>query len=137
VAKKTKAGQPPSTQEIRKMLPQTDRLTPEAKEYRRKRALELLELGWQQSAIALALGVTQGAVSQWARAVKAGDGLDARTSTGRPGQLTDEQMGELRDRIRGVRPTARDLVELIRVFYNVSYSVAHASRILNKLKDES
>ena len=117
------------------MLPATERLTPEAKEYRRKRALELLAQGWQQSAIALALGVTQGAVSQWAKAIKSGEGLEARTSSGRPGHLTDDQMEDLGARIKGLRPTAKELVELIRVFYGVTYSSAHASRILTKLKE--
>lgn len=115
--------------------PVVERLTVEQKEYRRKRALELLDQGWQQSAIALALGVTQGAVSQWARAVKQGDALDARTSSGRPGHMSDEQMVELATRIRGTNPTAKELVDLIRIFYGVEYSAAHASRILHKLRE--
>jgi transposase len=117
------------------MIQPVERLTVEQKEFRRKRALELLEQGWQQSAIALALGVTQGAVSQWARAVRQGDALDARTSSGRPGHLTDEQMAELAVRVKGVNLTSQGLVDLIRVFYGVTYSAAHASRILKKLKE--
>lgn len=35
------------------------------REFRRKRAIELLAQGWKQTRIAEALGVTQGAVSQW------------------------------------------------------------------------
>ena len=116
------------------MMPTPERLTPDQKEYRRKRALELLASGWQQSAVALALGVSQGAVSQWARAIREGDGLEARTSTGRPGHMSDEQMADLAIRIQGMHPTAKELVELIRVFYGVTYSVAHASRIMHKLR---
>ena len=35
------------------------------REWRRMRALELKHLGWKQRDIAAALGVTDGAVSQW------------------------------------------------------------------------
>jgi predicted transcriptional regulator len=40
------------------------------REGRRLRAWELHQKGWQQQAIAEALGVTQGAVSQWLKRVK-------------------------------------------------------------------
>jgi transposase len=133
-SKKAGKGKPPAAKEIRAMMPTAERLTVEQKEYRRKRALELLATGWQQSAVALALGVSQGAVSQWARASREGHDMEARTSTGRPGHMTDEQMSDLAQRIQGMRPTAKELVDLIRVFYGVTYSAAHASRILHKLR---
>jgi len=39
--------------------------TTDLREYRRFRAWELHQRGWKQQTIADALGVTQGAVSQW------------------------------------------------------------------------
>jgi len=43
----------------------TDEQRGDWKEWRRRRAWELFEQGWSQNKIAEALGVTQGAVSQW------------------------------------------------------------------------
>ncbi len=42
------------------------------REGRRLRAWELHQQGWKQTTIAEALGVTQGAVSQWVKRGKAG-----------------------------------------------------------------
>ena len=42
------------------------------REGRRLRAWELHEQGWSQTSIAQALGVTQGAVSQWLKRAQAG-----------------------------------------------------------------
>jgi transposase len=49
------------------------------REWRRLRALELKHQGWKQCNIAAALGVTQGAVSQWLAAARRG-GRDALLS---------------------------------------------------------
>jgi transposase len=63
-------------------------------EGRRLRAWELLQQGWSQRRIAEALGVTQGAVSQWLKRVRdAGgvDGLYRRPNKGATPKLTPEQ----------------------------------------------
>jgi transposase len=63
-------------------------------EARRQRALGMLESGESQSVIAQRLGVTQQAVSKWARAYRAG-GKSALASKGKPGRktgLTDEEV---------------------------------------------
>ena len=55
-------------------------------EGRRLRAWELKQAGWKQCDIASALGVSQGAVSQWMQ--RAGDGdIDALRSVSPPGLL--------------------------------------------------
>src|SRR5690349_8771968 len=53
-------------------------------EGRRQRAWELHQLGWSQIRIAEALGVSQGAVSQWLQRAAAG-GLDALRAHPAPG----------------------------------------------------
>jgi transposase len=62
------------------------------REARRFRAFELAHVGWSQTAIAEALGVTQSAVSKWLKAAAAGpEALRARKSSGRPVKLTAAQ----------------------------------------------
>jgi transposase len=63
----------------------------------RQRAWELHEAGWKQKAIATALGVTQGAVSQWVKRGREGGiaGLRRRTAPGSPPRLTPEQHAQL------------------------------------------
>jgi transposase len=65
----------------------------ELREWRRLRALELWHLGWKQRVIAVALGVTEGAVSQWlAKARRDGtEALLSHWSPGRPAKLTAAQ----------------------------------------------
>jgi transposase len=67
------------------------------REGRRLRALELKEQGWSQRAIAQALGVTEGAVSQWMkRAREQGvQGLYRRLAPGPTPKLSPEQRAQL------------------------------------------
>ncbi len=44
----------------------------EYREYRRLRAYDLKQQGWKQKDIAVALGVTEGAVSQWLKRAREG-----------------------------------------------------------------
>lgn len=63
------------------------------REYRRLRAVELFESGMKQAAIARALNVTRGAVSQWLSAYR-DKGLEAlryRKITKNPCRLSQEQ----------------------------------------------
>lgn len=67
-------------------------------EGRRLRAWELLQQGWSQHRIAEALGVTQGAVSQWLRRVREAGGVEGlyrRPNKGATPRLTPEQLGQL------------------------------------------
>jgi transposase len=67
------------------------------REGRRLRAWELHQKGWQQQASAEALGVTQGAVSQWLKRVKEGGvaGLRHRPPPGAAPRLSLEQRAQL------------------------------------------
>jgi len=69
------------------------------REGRRLRAWELRQPGWKQTAIAAALGVTQGAVSHWVKRGTAGGGaaLRRRTAPGLAPGLTVEQRAQLVD----------------------------------------
>lgn len=69
------------------------------KEWRRLQALHLKETGWKQRDIATALGVTEGAVSQWMSAVRDGGAAALRShlAHGRYPKLTAEQKRLLPD----------------------------------------
>lgn len=68
-------------------------------EWRRMQAWHLKQLGWKQRDIAVALGVSEGAVSRWlTAAASAGpDALRARRIPGRASKLTPEQRRRLPD----------------------------------------
>ncbi len=68
------------------------------REGRRRRAWELKQLGGKHTAIAAAVGVTSGAVSQWltrARAEGVAEGRRAHPASGRPPTLPAEQRAQL------------------------------------------
>src|SRR6266567_5385985 len=67
------------------------------REERRKRAWKLKEQGWQQKDIAVALGVSEGAVSQWLKRGRAGglEALGAHPPTGVTPRLTAEQKAQI------------------------------------------
>src|SRR5687768_12766795 len=68
------------------------------REIRRLHAWELHQLGWSQLRIAEALGVTQGAVSQWLKRFRDGGGIEAlrrHPAPGRQAALTDEQFAQI------------------------------------------
>ena len=114
------------------------------KEGRRLRALELHEQGWTGSRIAEALGVSQGAVSQWLKAARAGgrEALRRRRRGAKAPKLTAEQRAQLPELLaRGaeaygfigdVWTTAR-VAELIRREFGVRHHPAHVSRILRAI----
>lgn len=114
------------------------------KEARRLRAYELKQRGWSQQQIAAALGVTQGAVSQWIKAAQAGgvEALQARPRPGRPPKLR----AEWRDRIptllergaeafgfRGEVWVSARVAEVVRREFGVAYSPSHMTRLLKGL----
>jgi transposase len=114
------------------------------RETRRLLAWELHQQGWSQTRIAKALGVTQGAVSQWLKRGRDGRGVEAlrhRLAPGRKAFLTDEQFASIPALIaRGAaafgfaddRWTTRRVASLLNQVFGVSYHPGHVSRLLQK-----
>lgn len=111
------------------------------REGRRLRGWELSQQGWRQKEIAVALGVTKGAVSQWLkRARQEGpEALRRRKAPGAVPRLTDAQRQEvprLLERgpevygFRGAVWTEGRIAQVIRQVFGVSYHPAHVGRIL-------
>lgn len=114
------------------------------KEERRKRAWALYQTGWKQKDIAEALGVTQGAVSQWVQRGKAGGeaGLAEQPKPGAPLRLSAadrQKLPGLLERgaesfgFRGQLWTCARVGKLIEREFGVRYHPAHVSRILKDL----
>lgn len=114
------------------------------KEWRRRRGLVLRRRGWSQRAIAEALGVTPGAVSQWLAAARRGglEALRARPASGRPPKLTEGQLGLLPDFLwhgaeaygfRGELWTCSRVAQVIEREFGVRYHKDHVSRLLKEL----
>lgn len=115
------------------------------REFRRLRAFALSEQGWKQTDIAEALGVTDGAVSQWMSAASAGGGPEALLSKEHPGPepaLTEQQLERLPDLLaqgaphygfRGERWTRRRVGIVIEQEFGVRYSDEHVGRLLDEL----
>lgn len=114
------------------------------REGRRLRAWALHEAGWRQRHIAQALGVTEGAVSQWLkRARQAGSAaLRHHRPPGRPSRLTESQRAEVIHLLeRGAEAfgytgavwTTTRVAEVIGRELGVTYHPAHISRLLRRL----
>lgn len=114
------------------------------REGRRLRAWELHREGWTQRRIAAALGVTEGAVSQWfKRATQQGsEALRHRRPPGRPSRLSDAQRTEVvRLLERGAEAfgytgavwTTTRVADVIGRELGVTYHPAHVSRLLRRL----
>lgn len=116
----------------------------EFREWRRLRALELSRRGWKQRDIAIALDVSEGAVSRWLSTARHhGPGaLHSHPAPGRPAQLTDEQLQRLPDLLwhgpevygfRGDVWTCDRVVGVLFEEFGVSYSKSWVSRLLKQL----
>jgi transposase len=115
------------------------------REYRRLRAWQLYQHNWKQKDIAAALGVTEGAVSQWIKQARTGGG-DALRHQPPPGpqpKLTEEQRTQLPDLLakgaehygfRGDVWTTARVAALIKHQFGVSSHPTHGSRLLRSIK---
>jgi transposase len=113
-------------------------------EGRRLRAWDLHLNGWTQQHIAEALGVTQGAVSQWLKRATA-QGVEALHDHPPPGPtplLTPEQrtllvalltQGAEAFGFRGAVWTCRRVAHLIHEQFGIRYHPSHVSRLLKQL----
>jgi transposase len=114
------------------------------REGRRLRAFELKEQGWKQKEIAQALGVTEGALSQWMkRATEQGvEGLRHKPPPGATPRLSEDQRARIPELLaqgaeahgfRGEAWTCERVAIVIRKEFGVSYHPAHVSRLLKAL----
>lgn len=115
------------------------------REGRRLRAWQLREEGWKQKDIAAALGVTEGAVSQWFKKAKT-RGVEALRHQPPPGaqpKLSLQQRAQLPALLalgaeafgfRGQVWTTERVAQMIQQQFGVSYHPAHCSRLLREIK---
>ncbi len=113
-------------------------------EGRRLRAWELAQAGWKQRAIARALGVTEGAISQWMKRGREGgrQGLLRRKAPGAVSKLNAEQLAKLPDILgrgavtygfTGQAWTHPRIAKVIQQTMGVKYHPNHIPRILKKI----
>jgi transposase len=116
----------------------------DCREWRRMQAWRLKQRGWKQRDIAVALGASEAAVSQWVAAARAGgpDALLARPIPGRPGKLAPAQSRLIPDFLwhgpeaygfRGEVWTCARVAQVLKEEFGVSYSKSQVSRILKGL----
>lgn len=115
-------------------------------EGRRLRALELKQAGWSQKAIAQALGVTEGAVSQWMKRARQGQGalaLLGRKPNGAAPRLSDDQKAHLLQLLlqgaeafgfRGDVWTQARVAQVIQQEQGVAYHRSSISRLLKSCR---
>ncbi len=115
------------------------------KEARRLQAWHLKQQGWSQRHIAAAMGVSEGAVSQWMkRAREAGpNALRRRPPPGAPRRLSPAQLTRLPQLLqrgpaaygfRGELWTRTRIAAIIRLEFGVSYHPRHVGRLLDALR---
>jgi transposase len=118
--------------------------SPEVAEFRRLRAWELKEQGWTQRDIARALGVTDGAVSQWMRRGRDGgrEGLRRRKAPGGKRKLTLDQLAQIPELVaRGAEAfgfegnvwTTKRLAAVIHREFGVRYHRGHVCKLMQQL----
>ncbi len=113
------------------------------REERRKQAWKLKEQGWPQKDIAVALGVSEGAVSHWMKRGREGgvEALKAHPPEGVSPRLTAEQKAHIPELLakgaqaygfRGEVWTARWVAEVIFRTFGVRYHRDHVGRLLRE-----
>jgi transposase len=113
------------------------------REERRKRAWSLKEQGWKQKDIAVALGVSEGAVSQWLKRgrERGVEALGAHPPPGMKPRLTQEQKARIPQLLakgaeaygfRGDVWTARREASVIERTFGVHYHRDHVGRLLRE-----
>lgn len=121
--------------------------TPQPKDWheaRRLRAWELSQQNWAQKQIAIALGVSEGAVSQWIKRGREG-GIEMLRNKPRPGakpKLTAPQRAQLPELLARGAPAfsfigdmwnQERIVAVTKREFGVSYHHDHISRLLRSI----
>jgi transposase len=118
-------------------------------EGRRLRAFDLAQQGWRQKAIAAALGVTPGAVSQWLKRARDGGGraaLRRKPHPGRQPKLSAAQRQQIPALLArradafgflGAVWTTKRIATVIQETFGVRYHPAHISRLMRQLRQSS
>jgi transposase len=115
------------------------------KEARRLQAWHLKQQGWPQRQIATALGVSEGAVSQWMKCGREGgpEALRQRPSPGAPRRLTTDQLAHLPALLerspetygfRGALWTRGRIAAVIDAAFGISYHPRHVGRLCKALR---
>jgi transposase len=114
------------------------------REARRLQAWELSQKGWKQKNIAEALGVSEGAVSQWLKRARA-EGVQAlrhRKGGGPKPRLKPEQVAQLPQLLsqgaeaygfRGEVWTRARVARVIQQRFGVTFSLSHVGRLLQQI----
>ncbi len=111
------------------------------REYRREQAWVLKQQGWKQKDIAEALGVSEGAVSQWMVRGRLGE-LAARPVPGKTPGLNSDARATLRDILdagaeasgfEGEVWTQGRIRQVILEQFGIRYSERHIGRILRRM----
>src|SRR5947209_13636832 len=114
------------------------------KEWRRRRAWELCQQGWSKKEIGQALGVTQGAVSQWMKVGReqGAEALRGKIAQGPKAGLSQEQLARLPALLEqgaeahgfpGAVWTTHRVAQLLTKQFGVTYHPAHMSRLLKRI----
>jgi len=115
------------------------------REARRFRAFELKQDSWKQTDIAEALGVSEGAVSQWMKKAREGgkEALRTEPRPGRPPKLSEEERTEKLPSLlekgpehfgfRGDVWTRKRVRKIIKEEFGVEYDVSQVGRILGRI----
>jgi transposase len=120
------------------------RTSTEWKERRRLHAIELKGEGWKQREIAIALDVSEGAVSRWLKVseVQGKESLCARPHPGRPPELSNLEKRQIPDLLSygaeaygfcGDVWTCLRVRKVIQREFGVSYHKSHVARLLKEL----
>jgi transposase len=115
------------------------------REERRKLAWKLKQAGWKQKDIAVALGVTEGAISQWmkSRREKGEEGLKAHPAKGATPRLTTEQQAQIPGVLEkgataygfdGDAWTSRRVAVAFKREFGVSYHPDHCGYLVRKMR---
>ncbi len=115
------------------------------KEARRLQAWRLKQQGWSQRQIANALGVSEGAVSQWMLRARQGgaEALRHRPAPGAPRRLTTDQLTQLPALLergpeaygfRGQIWTRGRIAAVIQLTFGVSYHPRHVGRLCQAIR---